>query len=415
MTRPARRGRRLLLAALPGVVLVLFVALVGASAVAGSAPGRSSLDGRALKTFKAPTLSSLEDGSWMRSTEAWLDDQVPSRRQWLEAHGAITRGVLRQPVIKNVYVGDPGGFLLQKQPKLTVPAAFGDRAAQLGKDVRATGTPILWVYLPRREEVFDDRLPAAWQGALAATKPAVLAAIGRGGPVLDLSPVLSDPAKRESYYWRTDHHWTSQGALAGLDAVTARLRAMGVRLGTDTRAYRTVSYPDFYGSLARQVTAGATPRADSFDVLVPDRWRARICSGGSCDRPTFLTSEASAKDKYSNRYVAFWGGDRPYQRSVNNDPAAKGKVLVLQDSFGDAFSTYLAERVKELVTIDERKYNRPEDIRDVVARVKPDVVIVMHNQISTLGNVSFDSQVWTDMAAVRARRAALGDAAVGDG
>ena len=47
--------------------------------------------------------------------------------------------------------------------------------------------------------------------------------------------------------------------------------------------------------------------------------------------------------------------------------------------------------------------------------MKPDVVIVMHNQVSTLGNVSFDSQVWTDMDAVRARRAAKGAAAVGDG
>ncbi len=411
---PLRHGRRLWLAALPAVALTAFVTVLGTGAVVLDPPQRSTLDGRSLRPFEDPSLDTVRDGSWMQSTEAWLDDHVPSRQRWLEAHGALTRSVLRQPVVNNVLVDDPHGFLLDKPVHLRVPQAFGDRAEQLGKDVTATGTPIMWVYVPRREEVFDDRLPQAWQGVLTSTKPAFLDAIGRGGPVLDLSPMLSDPKRRESYFWRTDHHWTPAGALAGVDAITARAASMGVRLGTDTRSYHDVTYPDFYGSLAREVTAGATPQADHFVVPVPDHWRARVCKGGSCDSPTFLTSKAASGDRYANRYLAFMGGDSAYQRSVNHDPAAHGRVLLLKDSFGDALSTYLSERVSELVTIDERHYNRPEDIKDVVARVKPDIVIVMHNQISTLGNVSFDSQVWTDMAAVRARRAAKG-AAVGDG
>ncbi len=411
----SRHGRRLWMTALPGVALTVFVAALGTGAVTLHPPERSTLDGRSLRAFKQPTVSSVEDGSWMQATEAWLDDHVPSRQRWLEAHGALSRSVLRQPVVNDVMVGDPHGFLLDKPAHLRLPKAFGDRAEQLGRDVTAQGVPILWVYLPRREEVFDDRLPAAWQGGLTRTKPAYLKAIGRGGPVLDLAPLLSEPAHRESYYWRTDHHWTPTGAIAAVDAISQRVESMGVRLGTDTRKYHDVRYPDFYGSLGREVTAGATPQPDRFVVRVPDHWRAHVCKGSTCTGPTFVTSKAATPDKYANRYLAFMGGDSAYQRSVNDDPAARGRVLLLKDSFGDALSTYLSERVKELVTIDERHYNRPEDIKDVVARVKPDIVIVMHNQISTLGNVSFDSQVWTNMAAVRARRAAKGAAAVGDG
>ncbi|GAA4348210.1 DHHW family protein [Angustibacter luteus] len=415
MTRPTRHGRRLWLAAAPGLALVLFVTALGFGAVALDPPARSTLDGRSLQSYEPATVDSVRDGSWMRTTEAWLDDHVPGRQRWLEAHASLSKGVLRQPVVNNVYVGDQDGFLLGKPAKLRLPTTFGDRAEQLGKDVRATGTPILWVYAPRREEVFDDKLPAAWQGGYTGTKPAYLKAIARGGPVLDLGPTLSDPATREANYWRTDHHWTPAGAIRAVDLVSQRLAGMGVRIGTDTRAYHTVTYPDFYGSLAREVTAGATRQPDAFDVLQPDAWRARICRGSVCNKPTFVTKAAKAKDKYANRYLAFMGGDSAYQRSVNPDPAARGTVLILKDSFGDAFSTYFSERVKTLITIDERHYNKPENIRDVVARVKPDVVIVMHNQVSTLGNVSFDSQVWTDMDAVRARRAAKGSAAVGDG
>jgi hypothetical protein len=411
---PPRHGPPLRLAALPAVALTAFITVLGVGAVVLTPPERSSLDGRSLAKFHKPSLASVRDGSWMDSTEAWLDDHVPSRRRWLEAHGTLMRSVLREPVVHDVYVGDPDGFLLEKPVHLKVPASFGRRAQQFGRDVRATGTPILWVYVPRREEVFDDRLPQAWQGGLARTKPAFLKAIGRGGPVLDLSPTVSDPAVRESYFWRTDHHWTPAGALAGVDAISDRVAAMGVRLGTDDRPYHDVAFPDSYGSLAREVTAGATPRADRFVISQPPQWRAHLCQAAVCDRPTFVTSKAAADDRYANRYLAFMGGDYGYQRIVNDDPAAHGKVLLLKDSFGDAFSTYLAERVSELVTIDERHYNGKEEIKDLVARTKPDVVIVMHNQISTLGNVSFDSRVWTDMDAVRARRAAKG-VAVGDG
>jgi hypothetical protein len=405
------RVRSRVLPALAGLALVGFVTAMAAGAVALPKQSRSTMDGRALSGFPDASASSVESGTWMNGVESWLDDHVPARDRWLELHGTLATRALRAPVVGDVLVDDPQGMQLEKPVRLTVPEALGTHAQQLGRDVRAAGAPILWVYIPRQEESFADRMPAAWPNYYLQSAPLMKAAMRRGGPLLDLTPLLSDPQHRDDYYWRTDHHWTPAGALAAVDAIATRAAQMGVTIPADVRPYSVHHYGEFIGSTGRQVTRGATKRPDRFDIPEPPSWRARGCRAGVCDEPVFVTSKAIHPDPYANRYLAFAGGDHGYQRITNPDPAAHGTIMLVKDSFGDALTTYLAERVSTLITIDERHYTGA-DLREVVAAQKPDLVIVMHNQVSVLGNVQFDSTAWVDMAATKAHRA---QAAQGDG
>lgn len=406
-----RPPRWRVLPALAGVALVGFVGVMGAGSVMGPRHQYSELDGRPLATLPAPSVSSVQNGSWMTDAEAWLDDHIPSRRRWVTLHARIASQALRQPVINDVYVDDPLGMELEKPPKLHVPKVLGERARALGDSVRATGTPILWVYVPRKEEAFNDRLPGGWHNYLEDGRPAVLRAMGEGGPVLDLTPTLADPRLRDSYFWRTDHHWTPAGAMAGLEQIRREAGKMGVDIPRDDRTYVNRGYPSFYGSEGRKVTAGATPEPDDFVIPAPRKWRAHSCRSGVCDRPTFVTSLARSRDQYANRYAAFLGGDYGYQRIENSDPQAHGTIVILKDSYGDALSTYLAERVKTIIAIDERHYTG-QDIARLVARTKPELVMVMHNAVSMLGNKQFSSRTWVDMKGALKERSAAGS---GDG
>jgi len=398
--RPVRGA---LLPALSGLVLVGFVGAMGYGAITGPQDATSTMDGGPLATWQNPTVETLRDGAWMTSTESWLDDHVPGRQGWLELHAQLVREGLDQRVIKNVYVGDPRGMLLENVPQLTVPADLATNARTLGDEVRAAGSQLLNVYVPRREEVFADRLPSAWPRTLATTKPAFVQAMAEAGPVLDLTPTLSDPAKRDSYFWRTDHHWTSAGALAALTVITAKAATLGVAIPADTRPYQTRSYGRFYGSIGREVTSGGVSHPDRFTVQLPATLRAHACSAGVCNQPTFVTALAEDPAKYANRYRAFVGGDHGYQRIENPSPRAHGRILLIKDSFGDALSTYLAERVSTLVTVDERHYSGP-DLTALIAHLHPELVIVMHNQVSVLGNTRFDSGIWVNVAEAAKRR-----------
>lgn len=401
--RLRRPRREVVLPAMAGAALVAFIGAIGAGAVALPQHSVSVLDGRRLATFPDPSASSLEDGHWMKGAESWLDDHIPARQRWLEMHAAVVTRGMRDPVINNVYVGEPHGILLENIVRLHVPKRLPRDAATFSKEVRATGTPILWVYVPHKEEVFADQLPKAWPNYLAKTRPQVLKAFRAAGPTLDLTATLSNPQHRDEYFWRTDHHWTPAGVNAALAAITKKAASLGVRIPPDNRTYTRETFPYFYGSEGRKVTAGAVTHPEHFHALVPDHWRARSCAHGRCDQPTFVTSNAKAPNKYANRYLAFLGGDLGYQRIENHDPHAKGKIILLKDSMGDALATYLAERVRTLITIDERHYSG-KDIAKVVADEHPDLVMVMHNQVSLLGNRQFSSQTWVDMKAAIERR-----------
>lgn len=411
---PTRDKVRLVLVpALAGLLLVGFVAALGLGATLRPRQTGSTLDGRVLAGFPDPSAGTVRSGQWMTDMEGWIDDHIPARTRWLQWHAEIARDALRQPVLKSVYTRDPKGMLLQEVPPLTVPADLGTNAATLGSQVRALGVKTLSVYVPRREEVFADRLPSGWSDTLAVTKPAVLQDLSRFGPVLDLSGPLSDPATRDGYWWHTDHHWTPAGALAALGSITRAAAGLGVTIPPDTRPYASHTYRPFYGSLGREVTSGGT-RPDTFRIPLPAQLRAHVCSGSACTQPTFVTSVANDPDRYTNRYTAFMGGDVGYQVTQNPSPQAHGRILLVKDSFGDALSTYLAERVSALALVDERHYTGP-NIVDLVRSFKPDLVIVMHNQVTMLGNSFFDSGIWVDVQAALARREHLPASATDDG
>lgn len=402
--------RGVLLPALSGLLLLGFVASLGIGAIAAPQQATSTLDGRRLATLQEPTVASLGDGSWMTQAESWLDDHIPGRQRFLEMHAQMVRDGLQQQVISNVYVGDPHGMLLENLPALHVSTALTLNATTLGNEIRALGVPAMSVYLPRREEVFADRLPSAWPRTLADSKPAFVQTLAQIGPVLDLTSLLSDPSKRDGYYWRTDHHWTPAAVLAALTAITAQAGKMGVHIPPDTRPYTTHDYGRFYGSFGRDVTAGGVAQPDDFAVPLPAQLQARICSAGVCNRPTFVTEFATDPQKYANRYKAFVGGDHGVQRFRNSSPQAHSRILLIKDSFGDALSMYLAERVSYLVTVDERHYSGP-DFPALIKRVKPDLVIMMHNQVSVIGNGKFDDGIWVNVADAARRRDATASVA----
>lgn len=389
-TEPRTRAPRV--RALAGFVLLGFVVAVGGAYVTRTEPARSTLDGTTLSGVPVPTGDSVLDGRWMSEVETWMDQRVLGRSTWLSLHAAISRDVLRVRVLNDIATDPETGMEFEKPPVLKERPDLGTLAGTLGEQIRAAGSVPLFVYIPRKEEAFADRVPLIWPNTYRTARPRVLAALSRGGEVLDLTDVLSDPATRSSSYFLTDHHWTPQGALRGLDAIAAKAGSMGVRLG-ELPPMTDVSYPDFIGSYGRRVTAAGVARPDRLVVPTPSRWNGRICrEDGTCKDP-FITKIARAKDPYTNRYAAYLGGDVGFQDLRNPSPQARGTVLVLKDSYGLPLVTYLAQRAARVVSVDERKYSGTS-IAALVAEVKPDLVLVAHNGRTLLGDPSFDPSNW---------------------
>jgi len=389
------------LRATAGVVLLGFVTVVGIGFASQTKAIPSTLDGRTLVGFPATHRSTLADGSWMKMVESWTDDRILGRQAWLSIHAKISQSVLRVREINGVAIEDSTGLQLERPPVLKANPKLGDYAQQLGDAIRASGAVPLFVYVPRKEESFADLVPPTWINNYLLRDAQVKAELARGGQLLDLSPLLSDPATRLRDYYLTDHHWSPQGAMVGLDAIVAALAKDGVDLGP-APTYSNVSYREFFGSYARRITAAGSPAGDQFVIPTPEVWTGQLCGGSSCGDPVF-PQIANAPDLYANRYAAFLGGDRAMQTFVNTDPRATGTIVILKDSYGLALVTYLAQRAHKVIAIDERKYVGT-DLAVLFAKERPDAVVVMHNIRTLLGDATFDARAWVDMAAVLAGR-----------
>lgn len=381
------------LRALPGVALFGVLLAAGAFAVYFHETEVSVLDGRKLAEMDRPTLDSLESKEWMDSVDAYMDDRLPGRDTLLATHAAVKARALYDPVVNGIYLHGPDGQLLEIPPALEARPRLAQEAQALVDAVAPA--PVLFVYVPRKEELYADALLPAWGNVYPQLREEITGAFAGKGDVMDLTDMMMSQREAGDAYFRADHHWTPASAKKAADAVADTLLEAGVPVGQDSRAYADlVGQKPFYGSTGRRVTLGAT-RPDAMVVPVPQGgFNATMCVENVCGLPTMDAKTLNTGALYSNRYRAFIGGNRGMTVITNNSPEASGRVLLLKDSFGNAAATYLAERVAQLVVVDERHYEGPT-LDVLAAQLQPDAVVVMHNPLSHL-TISFRPEVWTD-------------------
>lgn len=164
---------------------------------------------------------------------------------------------------------------------------------------------------------------------------------------------------RDQYiYYRTDHHWTGLGAYYAYQAFcqSAGLEALAL---SDMEHYQIEG--EYLGSLYRvskhellknnpDTTEGWRPRAD-YKATAWDNSEMTV---------TYQIRLNDERSKGANSYLNFSGGDRALLK-IETDHRIGRKVLIVKDSFGNAFVPYMANHFDEVYVVDPRYYVRSLD------------------------------------------------------
>ncbi len=210
---------------------------------------------------------------------------------------------------------------------------------------------------------------------------------------LDLRPFISaTPEMVEQYFYRTDHHWNTDGAFRAFGEILQCLsetfpeEKLDLSL-SDANNWTTERYEDwFLGSRGKRVgiyfggvddLTVYTPKFETDMSLYIPKYRAYY-SG------TF--EDALIRDEYldepnyfdENPYCVYIGGDYPLVHHVNNLAKNDLKVLLIKDSFSLPVQSFLSTAVKELDVLDPRYYTE-STVAEYVAAAQPDIVIMMTN------------------------------------
>lgn len=180
--------------------------------------------------------------------------------------------------------------------------------------------------------------------------------------------------KDEYIYYRTDHHWTANGAYYGYVVLA---NALGLTPNTKDAYDIETASTDFYGTMySNAPTFTAKPdeiilynkKGGEYTVDIPEK---NIVLDSVYNRENL-----NIKDKYTT----YLDGNHSFVRIKSNSDNHE-KIIVVKDSYSHALLPLLADHYDEIIVVDLRYYKSPvselakeEDVSKIVLIYNADFI-----------------------------------------
>ncbi|MDB5283820.1 MAG: hypothetical protein JWO06_2895 [Bacteroidota bacterium] len=157
--------------------------------------------------------------------------------------------------------------------------------------------------------------------------------------------------KDEYIFFNTDHHWTGLGAYYAYSAFCTEAGLTPLRL--DQMEKKVI--PNFLGSL---YWLTRDPKLkDHIDSVI--YYKSPAVTTAHAGKSLEKMSKANVYVEFAkgvNSYGVFLGSDYPVMK-VETDVKNGRKAVVIKNSYGNPFSTYLVSNFEEVFIVDYRYYN----------------------------------------------------------
>ena len=396
-----RKERNRLNGRIRGIKILAFAAVMAVMGVIGLLfflrPDTSVLEKRELARFPDFSWSAFLDGTWFKGIDTWYSDTYPLREPMIAVSQKMESlyGLRTEQIIEGT--GDPDELVAEEIPEegqgvegqaaeIEEPLPDGtirDVGEKRGKIYITDNAGYeLYYFLEDANANFAATMNEIYDRVGDKVNLYVLVAPTSSGVMLDESVIQAMGASDEQaavsfinsrlkpgihaldvvsllrkhnaeyVYFHTDHHWTALGAYY---AYVAFCREKGIE-PHDVQTYETMEFPGFlgtfYSSSNQSPELAANP--DTVVAYVPkgtNRMTMGYQNGTIVD--WFIVNDVSGYAK-SELYAAFAGGDRPWSIAHNETIHDGSAVLLIKDSFGNAFLPWLVDHYEYIYWIDAR-------------------------------------------------------------
>lgn len=295
------------------------------------------------------SLENMLSGKFMEGTERYIDDQFPQRDFWVSLKSDFLRLTGRKEINGVYLAGD--GYLIEKWPE----SEFDEK--QLTENIEALNCfakrhpeqKISVMLVPTAGMILKDKLP---ENAPMFDQQIAYDLVKRGlGGIsyIDLIPLLTEHSTEDLYY-KTDHHWTTRGAFL---AYSAWCEANGCSADLDSFLTELVT-DKFQGSLYSKVL-GSYCVADKIELYgqrEEDAYDVSYNFGKIHSNTVYASERLLQKDKYQ----VFLNGNHP-EVTIRTSQTNGRHLLIIKDSFANAFVPFLLKEYETIHLIDLRYYN----------------------------------------------------------
>ena len=359
-------------------------------------PSTSEVEGRELTQFPQFTWDSFWDGSYFSAITTWYADTFPGRDGLISMQHALEEfyGIRTTRIVRPGTTTTPGqtpgseeeGDVSIEQPSdgvyIKKDSAFEIYVYHEEKATRYAAVLNRAHELMPNVELYDIVVPLSYavnmsrgeQKSIGASdaETAIANIYGKMGSGIKTVSILPEllAHKDEYLYFRTDHHWTARGAYRAY-------RAFCEESGTVPRelsSWESQTFTGFRGSLWAKAT-GANLKEDYVEAWLPNATnKMKVWDWtdyGKENQKEIITENYpiiqtrtgnGSEDGYFYgprwKYNCFIAGDNALSVIQNPNLSDGSKILVVKESFGNAFVPFLVDQYQTVYVVDYRFFTK---------------------------------------------------------
>ena len=311
--------------------------------------------------------------SFFTDYSEFFKQQIAGRDYWIDLHAFTEQKIFGKQDYGNILLGKDGMEFARTYGLTTseIPLLEKNLSAVENLNGRYPGL-VTTMVVPSAAVIYPDKLPA---GAPLLNENAMLddifTRLGKTGKVLDVRPALAAHAADSQLFYRTDHHWTTDGAYYAYEALCNTIGLTPF----DRAAHTAKTVNGFYGtSWAKCRQPFAQPDTITYyDLDTPLTLYQATGNAQFTEKETTGLYEMEKFDTY-DKYSAFLHGNNGFSRIEGK---GEGKLLVVKDSYANSFVPFLTDNFAQIDVVDFRGYNYGLDA--LISENKYDQVLVLYS------------------------------------
>jgi len=327
----------------------------------------SSKEKRTLQQLPELTLETLTDGSWMEKMGIYLADQFPLRDTWMafESNFSVLLGKTQS---NGVYYSQNDRLIEQfETPDVVLRQKTLDAVNQFGENI--PNSHLYFCLVPTAITIYEEDLPLFVEDGI---EQSYLDAFSEGLSEHIQFIAVTDALKNQketgtSVYYRTDHHWTTEGAYAAYKEIAQTI-------GWETAELdKGVVCNQFRGSLSAS-SGYSTHNLDAITLYQNEKTSVFVHHGDTRE----VTSSLYDIEKLDsdNPYEVFLGGNES-TITIETSAEADRTLLLFKDSYANALIPFLIDHYSTIQVVDPRYYN--DSLEALFTQYQYDDVLFLYN------------------------------------
>ena len=368
----------------PAVLFVAFIFGLAIWFVVNPKADYSSSEKRYLQQFPETSVDTVLSGEFSEKFETYFADHFPQRNMWVGLNSYYNLGIGLNG--RNGVYNSADGYLIN------VPV---DKENYVRKNIRVLAefkekigdVPMTVMLAPSTGYIAADKLPLihdSYNDDIYFAETAKT--LGESGVnFVDLRETFKQKyAEGVQLYYRTDHHWTTDGAYEGYVKLCEKL---GVQ-PADKDSFAKTAYGGFYGT---------TYSTSGYWLTKPDSITVYDNQENTDKNITVKISEDGKDNHYGSmffynhigeddKYPVFLDGNHALTE-IQNKNAKNGTIVVIKDSFSHSLAPFLAENYSKVVLVDLRYYK--QSVSDLIKKENPEQVVALYG----IDNLATDTDI----------------------